>query len=91
MSIQSTSAPYCDAPVVRRHNDVGLRALQGLMALVAKGWRLIVNRHAITQLSELDDYLLEDVGVTRHGVRKALSVPPWQDPSHMLRIEHLKH
>jgi uncharacterized protein YjiS (DUF1127 family) len=42
-------------------------------------------RRQIAMLSEMDDHLLEDIGLQRADVRMALAQPLYRDPSRMLR------
>ena len=43
------------------------------------------NRRQIAVLSQVDDYLLRDIGLQRTDVRTALAQPLHRDPSHMLK------
>jgi uncharacterized protein YjiS (DUF1127 family) len=44
-------------------------------------WRALCNRIAANQIYELDDRQLDDIGLTRHDVVKALSdTSPLEDP-----------
>lgn len=42
-------------------------------------------RRQILMLSEMDDHVLEDIGLQRTDVRRALAQPLYRDPSRMLR------
>ena len=42
-------------------------------------------RRQIVALSELDDHLLEDIGLQRTDIRTALAQPLHRDPSRILR------
>ncbi|MEE1654948.1 DUF1127 domain-containing protein [Microvirga sp. CF3062] len=42
-------------------------------------------RRQVAMLSELDDHLLEDIGLRRTDVRTALAQPLYRNPSRMLR------
>jgi uncharacterized protein YjiS (DUF1127 family) len=42
-------------------------------------------RRQIVMLSDMDDHLLEDIGLQRTDVRMALAQPLYRDPSRMLR------
>jgi uncharacterized protein YjiS (DUF1127 family) len=53
------------------------RAAIGLAAV----WKAWVNRRRLMPLLELDDHMLRDIGVTRHDVAAALSLPAAEDPS----------
>lgn len=43
--------------------------------------RNIFRKRAIGRLNDLDDRLLDDIGLTRFDVRSAMARPIWQDPS----------
>jgi uncharacterized protein YjiS (DUF1127 family) len=47
-----------------------------------RSWR---NRRSVAQLSEFDDHMLADLGLTRGDVSAALSQPFSQDPSAELK------
>ncbi|MGH6922199.1 MAG: DUF1127 domain-containing protein [Propylenella sp.] len=47
-----------------------------------RAWR---NRRSVVRLTELDDHLLADLGLTRRDVNAALSQPLFRDPSAELR------
>ncbi|GGK44604.1 DUF1127 domain-containing protein [Salinarimonas ramus] len=53
-------------------------------------WKAMVNRRAVMRLSDLDDRLLEDIGVTRSDVHCALAEPYRVDPSHRLALRRLE-
>lgn len=49
-------------------------------ALVA-GYRVFANRRSAARLADLDDRMLEDIGLSRADLRIALSQPVWSDPT----------
>ena len=51
------------------------------IASVVQAW---VNRRRLMPLLELDDRMLQDIGVTRFDVSAALAAPAGQDPSQRL-------
>jgi uncharacterized protein YjiS (DUF1127 family) len=55
--------------------------LPALVETVQGAWRAWSNRQKLTSLSEFDDHLLADIGLTRGDVRVALDLPFAHDPS----------
>ena len=53
----------------------------GAAAWLRTAWRAWKNRRAAAQLARLDDRLLADIGLRRDDVERALTAPPWQDPT----------
>ncbi|TYC51541.1 DUF1127 domain-containing protein [Rhodobacterales bacterium] len=51
---------------------------------VARAWRVYKNRRQFAELSHWTDEQLLDVGLTRHDVRRALSLPFYSDPSSLV-------
>ncbi|MFN7102210.1 MAG: DUF1127 domain-containing protein [Pseudorhizobium sp.] len=52
--------------------QTAVRGPFGAMAGIAKSvWRVLSNRWAANRLHELDDYQLDDIGLTRHDVMQA--------------------
>lgn len=51
---------------------------------IARVWRVFHNRRQIVKLYELSDSQLEDIGLTRGDVRRALQLPLFSDPSPIL-------
>jgi len=67
---------------------VGLAATAaGRVTGALAGWR---HRHATLQLARADDRLLADLGLTRGDLNDALSGPPWEDPTILLRARALE-
>lgn len=60
------------------------RLLMQMAGLAVKVARSLENRSALTQLAQLDDHMLRDIGVTRGDVRDAASEPLWRDGTHVL-------
>jgi uncharacterized protein YjiS (DUF1127 family) len=70
----STAAPF--APINR-----------AVAALAMEVWRLAVaikHRRELAHLSELDDRMLDDIGLKRTDLRDACSEPLWRDPTSRL-------
>jgi uncharacterized protein YjiS (DUF1127 family) len=65
-------------------------AYLGVVAFAAALWKAMINRRAVMRLSELDDRLLEDIGVTRADVGSSLAEPYRVDPSHRLALRRLE-
>ena len=70
----------------------GARLAQQADAAVAALWLRITqlykalrNRRAIARLTEQDDHLLADIGLTRQDVRDAVIQSIWRDPTTLLR------
>ncbi len=59
-----------------------LSSLSGHFARFLRNWR---NRRQVVVLSELDDHVLADIGLTRGDVEAALSQPFSQDASLQLQ------
>lgn len=69
-------------------------ALAGLAASLAHrldrlaaGWR---HRHEAAMLSCADQHILADLGISRGDLNDALSGPPWEDPTVLLRARALE-
>jgi len=57
-----------------------------LVATVTRSWHERQNRRSIMNLADFDDHMLSDLGLSRHDVTSALSLPSSQDPSHHLSM-----
>jgi len=55
-----------------------LRPLPGLQALR----RRVANRRARERLAQLDDHLLDDIGLTRAQAERGTQRPGWNPPAH---------
>ncbi|WP_349370373.1 DUF1127 domain-containing protein [Salinarimonas sp.] len=78
-------------PAARSKGAVVARYLfLSLAATLAALWKAMINRRAVVRLSDLDDRLLRDVGVTRDDVRACLDTPYHVDPSHRLALRRLQ-
>ncbi|WP_346907576.1 DUF1127 domain-containing protein [uncultured Roseibium sp.] len=51
---------------------------------IACAWRTFKNRREIVKLYEMSDSQLEDIGLTRGDVRRALQLPLFVDPTPVL-------
>jgi uncharacterized protein YjiS (DUF1127 family) len=53
-------------------------------ALTRGAWQFAVavkHRRELRRLTDLDDHMLADIGLTRSKLHAALSAPPWRDPT----------
>lgn len=53
--------------------------------VVARAWRLVKNRRQMTDLASLSDEQLQDIGLTRGDVRRAIALPLGSDPTSYLK------
>lgn len=44
-------------------------------------WRTVANRRAMVRLEDLDDRMLNDLGITYDDIRRARAAPVWIDPT----------
>jgi uncharacterized protein YjiS (DUF1127 family) len=65
--------------------------LPALVDAVQGAWRAWSNRRKLTSLTDFDDHLLADIGLTRDDVRVALDLPFAHDPSLELQRIALKN
>jgi uncharacterized protein YjiS (DUF1127 family) len=78
-------------PAARSKGAVVARFLfLSLAASLAALWKAVINRRAVARLSDLDDRLLRDIGVTRDDVRACLAEPYHVDPSRRLALRRLR-
>ncbi|MBO3758985.1 DUF1127 domain-containing protein [Ciceribacter sp. L1K23] len=76
-----------ERPVAQR--GLGVNRLWSLLADV---FRALVNRHAATRLADLDDALLNDIGLTRSDVERVLRTSPLsEDPTRRLSLVARAH
>ncbi|PVB63135.1 DUF1127 domain-containing protein [Labrenzia sp. 011] len=52
--------------------------------MVARAWRVFNNRRQFAELKDWSDEQLEDVGLTRSDVRRAMAEPFYRDPTSSL-------
>jgi uncharacterized protein YjiS (DUF1127 family) len=62
------------------------RVVEVSTARVAAVWRAVQNRRAVNRLSEWDDRMLGDIGLTRNDVNSALAGRVTEDPSARLTV-----
>ena len=62
-------------------SQFGLHANLGVLARFLTNWQA---RRAVASLDRLDDFMLQDIGVTREEVRQAAKVPLWQNAASVL-------
>ena len=55
--------------------------LASVLGAIAVLWRRSSNRRQIRELMDMDDRMLQDLGITRNDVRVALYADPTRDPS----------
>lgn len=79
-----TPTPASKGVTIARYVLVSIVAI---FAMIAKA---VANRRAVVRLSDLDDHLLRDIGVTREDVRWSLDTPVHVDPSHRLALRRLQ-
>lgn len=70
------------SPVVTAWTTRGF--LAAIATHIIRFARAINNRIAINSLSQMDERLLKDIGVSRHDVDRALGAAIGDDPSHEL-------
>ena len=62
------------------------RVVEVSAARVAAVWRAVQNRRAVGRLSEWDDRMLGDIGLTRNDLNSALAGRVTEDPSARLKV-----
>ena len=65
--------------------------LPSLLEGARSAWRAWSNRRRLADLSEFDDHMLADLGLTRGDVRRALDLPFAHDPSLELQRRALQN
>jgi uncharacterized protein YjiS (DUF1127 family) len=63
-----------------------LDVLRRVADTVAEAWTIYRNRRQMHHLTELDDYLLADIGLTRNDVEEAVSLPLHEDPTRYIAL-----
>ena len=79
-----TTERMIDLDLAKRSPTLLARAASAWVALKSayRTWR---HRSAVGSLQDLDDYQLQDIGLTRHDVDHALTTSTFfEDPSHRL-------
>ena len=69
------------AMFIANQSDHPTGALSVLLSSVARGFRAWRSRRKLLVLSELDDHILVDIGISRDDVRWALDLPFMHDPA----------
>ena len=72
--------------IASQRSDPGTGALQSALNgiwQVLKAWQ---SRRAVASLTDFDDHLLADLGLTRGDVREALDLPFTSDPGRELQF-----
>jgi len=67
--------------IARQHSPVDAGVLPTLLHLGRQAFRSWHNRRKVANLSEFDDHLLCDIGISRSDIRQALDLPFAQDPA----------
>lgn len=65
--------------------------LPALLDWADAAWRALANRRQLTSLTEFDDHMLADIGLTRDDIRVALDLPFAHDPSVELQHRALRN
>ncbi|BAT58632.1 hypothetical protein GJW-30_1_01159 [Variibacter gotjawalensis] len=60
------------------------RLAASIFAHVVDVFTAFKNRRALSELSNLDERMLRDIGLTRGDLRDAISEPLWRDPTAIL-------
>lgn len=66
-------------------------SLMGLVDSVGRLYRAWTSRRKLTRLSEFDDHVLRDIGLSREDVRHALGLPFTEDASCELQKRALRN
>jgi len=74
MTTLSLRILYRDA--IRPQRRLPVAAVQGLLGKIGVAWR---RRRSRNLLSQLDDYMLRDIGVTRAEAQLEASKPFWRE------------
>jgi uncharacterized protein YjiS (DUF1127 family) len=77
--------------ISRQSSTAPAGALQAIMELLWSAYHAHIRRKQLIRLSEVDDHLLADVGVTREDVRWALDLPFSHDPGLELQRRALRN
>ena len=61
------------------------------VGLVRQAWQAWNSRRAIAPLTEFDDHMLADIGLTRSDLREALDLPFGSDPGRELQFRAIRN
>jgi len=67
--------------IARQSGSAEAGALQEILHAARRAFRSWQNRRRIASLSDFDDHILADMGITRGDVRQALDTPFAHDPT----------
>jgi uncharacterized protein YjiS (DUF1127 family) len=66
--------------IARQDSSIGAGLIPGLVEFVGRAFRTWKNRRAVETLTDFDDHMLADIGLTRDDVHRALDLPFAHDP-----------
>jgi uncharacterized protein YjiS (DUF1127 family) len=75
----------------RQSSSTSAGPLESVLQLLWSAYKAHVSRRQLIRLSEVDDHLLADVGVSREDVRWALDLPFSHDPGVELQRRALRN
>jgi uncharacterized protein YjiS (DUF1127 family) len=67
--------------IARQSGTDSASVLDSIVGAAHRAFRALSNRRKILSLSDLDDHMLHDLGLTRTDVQRALDLPFMQDPA----------
>ena len=82
MSLQTTLGPMLGSTPVpprggAKHISAGT-SLRSVMSSLARWWERMRSRRQLCDLDELDDHILQDIGLTRAAIRCQAEKPFWR-------------
>jgi uncharacterized protein YjiS (DUF1127 family) len=77
--------------IAARSQSAPAAILPTVLEAAKSAWRAWSNRRRLADLSEFDDHLLADLGLTRNDVRQALDLPFAHDPTLELQRRALQN